>query len=84
MERTVLTFCYPGRQWQRRVECGGGVIFYPKIFFSEICRQLNLAVFVQLGGIFLKVTKRGNNVSKALEAQGTGRCPVEISRAPSD
>lgn len=60
------------------------MIFYPKIFFSETCRQLNLAVFVQLGGIFLKVTKRGNIVSKALAAEGPGRCPVEISKAPSD
>lgn len=66
------------------MECGGGVIFYPKIFFSEIYQQLNLAVFVQLGGIFLKMTKQGSIVSKALAAEGTVWCPVEISRAPSD
>lgn len=60
------------------------MIFYPKIFFSEICLQLNLAVFVQLGGIFLKVTKQGNIVSKSLAAKGTGKCPVEMSRTPSD
>lgn len=60
--------------WETVAEEGGvrrgGVIFYPKIFFSEICRQLNLAVFVQLGGIFLKVTKRDNIVSKALAGGG--------------